>query len=89
MDRIIDTKLFSLLTETSPVTNEQIENAYGCFTEHMRKVSQSENDFIEIFRMLNITRIELVFRQSLYRYEEGEKCPEICLYPKGFSTFKF
>jgi len=79
MDKIINTKLFSLLTETSPVSNEEIENAYGCFTEHMKTVSQSEINYSKRFRMLNMTRIELVFIESLYQYEQGKKCPEIHL----------
>lgn len=79
MEKIINTKLFSLFAETSPVTNQEMENAYGCFTEHMKAVSQSETDFSETFRMLNGTRIELAFIESLYRYEEEKKCPEICL----------
>lgn len=79
MHKIINTKLFSLLSDTSPVTNQEMENAYGCFTEQMKTVSQSEIFFPEIYRMLNDTRIELVFLQSLYRYEQGKKCLEICL----------
>ncbi|WP_462431692.1 hypothetical protein [Bacteroides nordii] len=51
-----------------------MKTAYGCFAEHMKAVSQSENSCSEIFRMLNITRIELVFMESLYRYEQGGKC---------------
>lgn len=71
------------MTEASPVTNQEMENAYGCFTEHMKEVSQSETDYSEVYRMLNITRIELASLQSLYRYEEGEKCPEINLSAKS------
>lgn len=79
MEKIISMKLFSLLTENSPVTNEEMQNAYGCFTEHMKAVSQSEINHTELFRMLNITRVELVFIESLYQYEQGKKCPQICL----------
>lgn len=79
MENIRNLELFSLLSDIPVVTNEKIENAYGCFTEHMKAVSQTENDYSEVFRMLSITRIELVFLQSLYRYEEGKKCPEISL----------
>lgn len=75
MDKIINTKLFGLLTGTSPVTNREIENAYVCFTEHMKAVSQSETDYSETFRMLNNTRVELAFLQSLYRHEQEKKCP--------------
>lgn len=76
--------MFSLLSEPSQVvTNEEIQNAYGCFMEQLKTVSQSEQDYSEVFRMLNITRVELVFIESLYRYEQGEKCPKICLSRKG------
>ncbi len=80
MDKNWNLKLFSLLSDTSLVTNEEMENAYGCFTKHMKAVSQPETDYSEVYRMLNDTRIELTFLQLLYRYEEGEKCPEICLF---------
>lgn len=79
MNKNIDTKLFSLFSDTSPVTNQEIENAYEHFTEHMKTVSQSENTYPEIYRMLNNTRIELVFLQSLNRYGQGKKCPKVRL----------
>jgi len=75
--------MFSLLSETSQVTNEGIQNAYGCFTEQLRTISQSERDYSEIFQELNTTRAELVFLKPLFRHEQGEKCPKICLSSKG------
>lgn len=85
MDELLREKLFSLLSDTSQVTNEEMQNAYGCFMEQLRTVSQSEQNYSDTFRMLNTTRIELAFLKSLYRYGQGEKCPEICLYPKSVS----
>lgn len=85
MNEILKTELFSLLTETSPVSNNQMEDAYGDFMKQIRAVSQSEQDYSRVFRMLDTTRIELAFLKSLYRYEQGEKCAKISLYPKGFS----
>lgn len=79
MENIRNLKLFGLLSNASVVTNEKLKNAYGCFMEHMRTVSQSEADYSDVFRMLNDTRVELVFIELLNRYEQGEKCPEICL----------
>jgi len=80
MNDLLETRMFSLLSEPSQeVTNQEMENAYGCFTEHMKTISQSETDYSEVYRTLNDTRIELVFLQSLYWYEQGKKCPEICL----------
>lgn len=65
-------KLFSLLTETSQVTNEEMQSAYECFMEQLKTVSQSENNS-EVFRVLNITRIELVSVRTLHQYEQGKK----------------
>lgn len=89
MHKIIKLKLFSLLSDSSPVTNQEMENAYGCFTEHMRTIGKSENDYSEVFRKLNIARVELVLLQSSYQHEEGEKCPEIYLSPKILSPCRF
>ncbi|MBE6280373.1 hypothetical protein KSZ12_11730 [Parabacteroides distasonis] len=84
MNEILKMKLFSLLSGTSQVTNEQMQSAYDYFMKGVETVSQSEKDYSKIYRMLNTTRIELAFLKSLHRYEQGEKCPEICLSPKGF-----
>lgn len=81
-------ELFSLLSDTSPVTNQEIKNAYGCFVEHMKAVSQSENTYPEIYRMLNNTRIELVFLQTIYRYEQGKKRPKIRLSQKIYTVYR-
>ncbi|WP_259324133.1 hypothetical protein [Bacteroides intestinalis] len=85
MDELLKEKLFSLLSEPSQVTNEEMQSAYGCFTEQVKTVGQSENFYSEVFRMLSITRVELVFIETLYRHEQGEKCPKIRLSSKGFS----
>jgi len=77
MDDLLQMKLFSLLSESSQkVTNEQIRIAYGCFMEQIRTVSQSEQNYPEIYRMLDNTRIELVFIESLYQYGQEKKCLE-------------
>lgn len=84
MDDLLQMKLFSLLSETSQeVTNEQMHNAYGEFMEQLKTVSQSEQNHSETFRMLYNTRIELVSIKS-HRYEQGGKCPKICLSSKSF-----
>jgi len=76
MNELLRERLFSLLAEPSQVTNEEMQTAYGDFMEQIKTVSQSENDCSEVFRMLNITRIELVSVRTLYRYGQGEKCLE-------------
>lgn len=80
MNELVKEKLFRVLSEPSQVTNEEIQNAYGCFMKRVETLSQSENDYSKIFRELNNTRIELISIESLYRYEQGEKCPEIRLH---------
>ena len=89
MNELLKTRLFGLLSEPSPVTNEEIQTAYGCFMEQLRTVSQSEQNYTNVFRMLNITRVELVFIESVHRHGQGEKCPEIRLSPKGFRPCQF
>ena len=89
MNELSRERLISLLSDASQVTNEEMESAYGCFTEQVKTVSQSEQNYFETFRMLNTTRIELAFLKSLYRYEQGEKCPEICLHTKGVRPCQF
>jgi len=67
-------RLISLLSDPTQVTNEEIQTAYGCFMEQLRTVSQSGQNYSEVFRMLNDTRIELVSLQTFQRYEQGKKC---------------
>ena len=86
MNELLRDRLIILLSEPTQVTNEEIQNAYGCFMKQVKVVSQSENDYSEIFRTLNVTRIELLFIESRYRYEQGEKCPKINLFAKDFTA---
>lgn len=75
MNELLKEKLFSLLSESSQEnTNEEMQNAYECFMEQLRTVSQSETDYFEIYRILSITRIELVSVRTHHRYGQGEKC---------------
>lgn len=83
MNELLETRLFGLLSESSQVTNHEMKNAYGCFMEQVRTVSKSEQNYSEIFRKLNTTRIELAFLKSLYQYEQEKKCPKIRILPKG------
>jgi len=85
MNELLRERLFGLLAESPQATNEELHTAYGYFMEQVKAISQSEQDYSKIFRMLNDTRIELVFLQSLHRYEQGGKCPENSLYSKDFS----
>lgn len=76
MNDLCKAEFFFLLKGNSQtVTNEEMQNAYGCFMEQLKTVSQSEQNYSETFRMLNITRVELVFIETLYRHEQGGKMP--------------
>ena len=79
MNELSRERLIRLLSEPTQVTNEEMESAYGSFMQQVKTVSQSERIFLEIFRTLNNTRIELACIETVYRYEQGEKCPEICI----------
>lgn len=79
MNELLKTKLFCLLSEPSQVTNGEIQSAYDDFVAHMSTLSQSEVDASKIFRILNFTRIEFDFIGTSHRYEQGEKCFEICI----------
>lgn len=67
-------RLFTLLVEPSQITNEEMQNAYEDFIGHIKAVSNSD-DYSNIFRTLNFTRIELVSVEPAFRYEQGGKCP--------------
>ena len=74
MNDLLRVRLIGILSEPLQVANEEIQTAYGCFAEHLRIVSQSEQNYSKIFRILNITRVELVSIESLYQHGQGEKC---------------
>ena len=74
MNELFRERFMNLLTEPAQVTNEEMKIAYGCFMEQLRTVSQSEQNYADLFRVLNNTRIELVSLQTLHRYEQGKKC---------------
>lgn len=85
MNYLLKMKLFGLLSESSQVTNEEMQNAYGCFMDQVKAtVVQSEQSCSEIFRMLNVTRIELVCMESQYRYEQEKKCSEKPVFAESY-----
>ena len=88
MNELSRERLIRLLSESTQVTNEEIQNAYGCFMKRVKTVSQSEKDYSEIYRTLKITRIELVSIELLYRYEQGKKRPKVNLFTKGIGTYQ-
>lgn len=82
MNELLKERLFSLLSNPTQITNEQMQSAYECFMKKVETVSQSKKDYCKIYRMLNITRVELLFLELRYRHEQGEKCPKIRLSQK-------
>lgn len=75
MNELLRERFIRLLSEPTQVTNEEMQSAYECFMKRVETISQSENNYSEIFRKLNNTRIELVSIETLNRYGQGEKCP--------------
>ena len=74
MNDLLKTRLFTLLTDTSvKVTNADMQDAYEEYIKYIVVISNSE-DCTHIFRMLNLTRIEIAPLKELYQYEQGEKC---------------
>ena len=74
MNDLLRTRFFILLADTSQeVINTEMQDAYGEFVKHIVAISNSE-DYSYIFRMLNLTRIEIVPLKELYQYGQGEKC---------------
>ena len=79
MNELSQMKLFSLLSESSQVTNEEMQNAYGDFVTQAKNLFQSETEYSEVFRTLNHTRIEFDLLGLSPLYGQGKKCPKIRL----------
>lgn len=75
MNHFLESKLFSLLADTSQeATNQEMQRAYEKFITHVDTISNVGNDLTNIIRKLTITRIELVFLLKQIQYEQGKKC---------------
>lgn len=81
MEKLLNMKQLSFLSDTSSLAINEIQNGYECFMKHIRTISQSENDYSETYRELNFARIELISLQSYLQCEQGEKCPKISVLP--------
>ena len=74
MNELLKMKFFELLSKTSQeVTNTEMQDAYEDFVKQIVTISNSE-DYTHIFRMLNLTRIEIAPLKGLYQDGQGEKC---------------
>ena len=74
MNELLKMKFFELLSKTSQeVINTEMQDAYEDFVKQIVTISNSE-DYTHIFRMLNLTRIEIAPLKGLYQDGQGEKC---------------
>lgn len=74
MNDLLRTRFFILLADTSQkVINTEMQDAYEEFVKHTETISNSE-DYAHVFRMLNLTRIEIAPLKGLYQDGQGEKC---------------
>jgi len=55
------------------IDEKSLENAYKSFVEQITTISQSQQSYPEVFRMLNRTRIELDSLESSSLYELEKK----------------
>ena len=73
MNDLLRTRFFILLADTSQeVINTEMQDAYEDFVKQIVTISNSE-DYTHIFRMLNLTRIEIASLKGLYQDGQGEK----------------
>ncbi len=73
MNELLNMRLFGLLSETSQeVTNEEMQEAYSEFLEHIESVSNG-TDYSIVHRTLNATRIEIASLETTPLYGQGEK----------------
>jgi hypothetical protein len=72
MSNLVQSRFFSLLSEPSQATNEEIQSAYEDFIKQVTTISSSD-DYANTFRTLNITRIEVSSLETAFRYEQGKQ----------------
>lgn len=85
MNDLLNTRFFGLLTEASQeTTNEEMQNAYGNFMEHLKEVSDSYDNATAL-RTLNITRIELATLETFHQYEQGKNALKLMYLHKTLS----
>lgn len=69
MNDLTITRLFSSLPEPSPVRNKEMQIAYAEFIEELKTQNQSETDYTQLLRTLNLTHIEFQVLQAQILYE--------------------
>ena len=77
MNDLLRTRFFILLADTSQeVINTEMQDAYEDFVKQIVTISNSEDytHVFRVFRMLNLTRIEIAPLKGLYQDGQGKKC---------------
>ena len=88
MNELLGMRFLRLLSEPSQeVTNEEMQNAYEEFLEHIEKVSNG-TDYSVIYRPLTATRIEIASLATAPLYGQGEKCAKKTVCTKGIGYFQ-
>lgn len=87
MNKLLAMRLFNLINKKSQIENQaEFESAYEEFIEQIRSITESKNDYIDVIRLLNLTRIELMILETFSLYEQGKKCAKE-IYYKGKITY--
>ena len=71
MNDLTTKEFFRLLSETSQVSNKEIQASYESFVKHIEETSSSETDYSKVFRLLNHSRIEIDSIKTSLLYELG------------------
>ena len=73
MNDLSKTRIIILLTDSSQKVTDTEMHAYDEFIRCIATIGSSK-DNSNIFRMLNLTRIEIGPLKELYQCEQGKKC---------------
>ena len=88
MDYLLTTKLFNLINEQSHLNNQtEFESAYEELIEQVKSITGINNNYIEVIRFLNLTRIEFIILEAFPLSEQGEKCAKE-IYYKSKITYR-
>lgn len=86
MNDLMETEFFVLMSNDSQaITNEQMQSAYRTFIARISALCQVGNDLTSIIRELNITRTELVFLASQFRYAQKKNLLKLCRIDKALA----
>lgn len=84
MNDLLRTRFFILLADTSQeVINTEMQDAYEDFVKQIVTISNSE-DYTHIFRMLNLTRIEIAPLKGCIRMGRGKMRLKIYTFIKHY-----